>query len=115
METEKWAIALAAFCALLGSLGQVLFKVGSSSVEATLRSWLTNTRILGGMALYASSAILFIIALRHGSLSVLYPVIATSYVWVTLIANRVLGEAVSVSQWVGIGLILAGVALVARR
>jgi len=114
METKAWTIALAAFCALMGSFGQLLFKLGSSSVSLSVWSWVTNPRILGGMALYGLSAILFIVALKHGNLSVLYPVIATSYVWVALISARFLGEPLSVLQWVGIVLILGGVALVVR-
>jgi hypothetical protein len=38
METKAWAIALAVFCALLGSLGQPLFKLGSVSVSFSLWS-----------------------------------------------------------------------------
>ncbi len=114
METKAWAIALAAFCALMGSLGQLLFKLGSPSISLSVWSWLTNFKILGGMALYGLSAILFIVALKHGNLSVLYPVIATSYVWVALISAKLLGEPLSFTQWVGIALILGGVALIVR-
>jgi uncharacterized membrane protein len=115
METKVWAIALAVFCALLGSLGQLLFKLGSVSVSFSLWSWVTNVKVLGGMVLYGLSAILFIVALKHGNLSVLYPVIATSYIWVALISSKFLGEPLSVTQWIGIGLILGGVVLIVRR
>ena len=101
METKIWAIALAALCALLGSTGQLLFKVGSSSVTLSLGSWVTNFKVIGGMMLYGLSAILFIFALKSGSLSVLYPVIATSYVWVALLSNKVLGEPMSSKSWGG--------------
>ena len=114
METKIWAIALAAICALLGSTGQLLFKLGSSSVTLSLASWLTNVKVIGGMILYGLSAILFIFALKYGSLSVLYPVIATSYVWVALLSNRVLGEQLSLPTWGGITLILFGIVLVVR-
>ena len=113
METKTWAIGLAALCALMGSAGQWLFKRGSASVDAHLMSWLTNGNVIGGMALYGLSAVLFIFALKHGRLSILYPVIATSYIWVTLISAQALGEAVSVSKWGGIALILGGVILIA--
>jgi uncharacterized membrane protein len=115
METKIWAIALAALCALLGSTGQLLFKLGSSSVTLSLGSWVTNVKVIRGMMLYGLSAILFIFALKYGSLSVLYPVIATSYVWVALLSNRVLGEPLSLTTWGGITLILFGIALVVRN
>ena len=113
-ETELWAVGLAAVCALLGSAGQLLFRLGSATVTPSPWTWMFNIRILAGMALYGLSAILFVVALRHGRLSVLYPVIATSYVWVTLLARFVVHEPVSPVQWVGVLLILGGVALAVR-
>ena len=98
METKIWAIGLAALCALIGSSGQLLFKLGSSSVTLSLGSWVTNVKVITGMMLYGVSAILFIFALKYGSLSVLYPVIATSYVWVALLSNKVLGEPLSLPK-----------------
>ena len=98
METKTWAIGLAALCALLGSSGQLLFKLGSSSVMLNFGSWVTNVKVITGMMLYGVSAILFIFALKYGSLSVLYPVIATSYIWVALLSNKVLGEPLSLPK-----------------
>ena len=92
METKIWAVGLAALCALMGSTGQLLFKLGSSSVTLSLSSWVTNVKVIAGMMLYGLSAIFFIFALKSGRLSILYPVIATSYVWVALLSNKVLGE-----------------------
>jgi hypothetical protein len=57
--TKEWPIFLAVFCAFLGALGQLLFKLGSSSIEFNFSSWLTNIKILGGVALYGLSAISF--------------------------------------------------------
>jgi uncharacterized membrane protein len=115
METKSWAIFLVVFCALLGSLAQLLFKSGSYSVKLNLLSWVTNFRICGGMALYGLSAILFIVALKYGNLSVLYPVIATSYIWVMLFSNKFLGEPVSITNWLGVAFILSGIILIVRR
>lgn len=114
METKTWAIGLAALCALLGSSGQLLFKLGSSSVMLSLGSWVTNVKVIAGMMLYGLSAILFIFALKYGRLSVLYPVIATSYIWVALLSNKVLGEPMSFLKWGGITLIIFGIILITR-
>jgi len=109
-----WTICLVLFCALLGALGQLFFKLGSASVSANISSWLANWKVLLGMALYGISAVLFIVALKHGNLSVLYPLIATSYIWVALIATKFLGEPSSPLKWLGIALIIGGVSLIAR-
>ena len=87
-----WPVLLAMVCALAGSAGQLFFKTGSASVGASLSSWLVNWRVMTGFFLYGVSAVGFIIALKHGRLSLLYPVIATSYVWVTLLSSWVLGR-----------------------
>ncbi|MGA7879112.1 MAG: EamA family transporter [Desulfoferrobacter sp.] len=115
METKIWPIALALCCAVMGSLAQLLFKLGSASLQPDPWTWLSNIKVLGGMGLYGISAILFIVALKHGNLSVLYPVIATSYVWVTLISFRVLHEPVSIAKFLGIALILCGVMLIVKN
>ena len=114
MKGFPWPVALAAVCALLGSLGQLLFKIGASRVAPSLTSWFTNGPVLLGMLLYGLSAVLFIVALKHGNLSVLYPVIATSYIWVALLSTRVLNEPFSLTQWSGVLLVITGIALVVR-
>jgi len=113
MEVKAWPIALAALCALLGAMDQLLFKLGSSAVGLNPWTWITNGRIIGGMTLYGFSAVLFITALRNTHLSLLYPVIATGYVWGTLFSKYVLGEQVSTLSWTDVTLIMAGVTLVA--
>lgn len=109
-----WTIGLVLFCALLGALGQLLFKLGSASVSASILSWLANGKVLLGMALYGISAVLFIVALKYGNLSVLYPLIATSFIWVTLLATKLLGEPFSLINWLGIALIVGGVSLILK-
>lgn len=115
METRIWPIALALCCAVMGSLAQLLFKLGSASVQPDPWTWLSNIKVIAGMILYGISAVLFVVALKHGNLSVLYPVIATSYVWVTLISFRVLHEPVSLPKCLGIALILSGVMLIVKN
>jgi len=109
-----WTIGLVLFCAFLGALGQLLFKLGSASVSVNILSWFTNWKVLLGMTLYGISAVLFIVALKHGNLSVLYPLIATSYIWVALFATRFLGEPFSPLKWLGIALIAGGASLIVK-
>lgn len=114
MTTPYWAVGLVLLGALLGAWGQFLFKLGSRYVEFVLTSWLMNTYIWGGIILYSLNALLSIIALKHGNLSVLYPVAATSYIWVTLISVLVLKEPISLPQMLGIFMIIVGISLIVR-
>ena len=106
------AIILSLFCALLGSMGQTFFKIGSKKISVHLLSWFTNWQIILGMSLYGLSAILFIVALKYGKLSILYPIIATSYIWVTLISHYILKEQINYFNVIGIFLIICGVFMI---
>ena len=115
MTIKVWVIGLVFVCALMGALGQLLFKLGSTSVSLSLSSWITNWRIIFGMLIYGVSAILFIFALKHGSLSVLYPVVASSYIWVAILSAKFLGEPLFLTKWIGIVLIIGGVILIVLK
>jgi len=47
---------------------------------------ITNVPAGGGYSLYGLSTILLVLALRDGELSILYPVISLTYVWVTVLS-----------------------------
>ncbi len=113
METKLWAITLVVFITLLTSSAQVLYKFGAEKLSLNLFSLLTNYSLIGGLALYSFGAVLLLIALKSGEVSVLYPIIATSYIWVALMASYFFNEALSGLRIFGIGLIFAGVIAVA--
>ncbi len=107
---NKYAlISIVLFCALLGALGQLMFKLSSKTISLSPWSWLTNWKLLVGLFLYGTATVLFVYALKFGNLSILYPIIATSYVWVALLARFFLHEPFPLSKWFGIALIVSGV------
>jgi drug/metabolite transporter (DMT)-like permease len=114
METPAWTIGLTFLTALMAAVGQLLFKQGASAVSVDLVTWLLNVPLLVGLALHALGFVLLVIALKHGQLSVLYPVLATSYIWVALMSVWFLAEPFSPTKWAGVGLIMAGIALIVR-
>lgn len=113
MEIKLSILLLVAFCALLGAIGQVLFKISSSSISSNFVSWF-NPKLLLGLLLYAIATILFIYALKQGNLSILYPIIATSYLWVALFSIWILGESMTVFKWIGTLLIILGIILIIK-
>jgi len=115
VKTELWAMGVVLFCAVLGSIGQILLKLGSASVSFQFMSWITNLRLIGGISMYAVASILFIFAIKHGNLSILYPLVATSYIWVAILSVRFLGEPFAPVKWIGIALIVSGVCLIAYK
>ena len=116
MTTQLWAIALVVLGTVVGAGGPILFKLGSKKFSMNpvhiLRnplSLIKNWQVILGCSLYVLSACLLITALRGGELSVLYPIIALSYVWVALLSIKFLGERMNAQKWVGITIIVLSV------
>ncbi len=114
MITPLWTILMVLITAFLAALGQLLFKWGAVSISFNLWSWLLNWQLITGLALHGMGFVLLVIALKHGNLSVLYPILATSYIWVALLSVRFLGEPFSMIQSIGVALILVGISLIVR-
>ena len=113
MQVKLSIILLVAFCALLGAIGQVFFKLASKTLAFNFISLITNWKLLLGLLFYAIATLLFVFALKQGNLSILYPIIATSYIWVSLLSMGLLGEAMNLFKWIGVVVIFLGVSMVA--
>ena len=75
---------------------------------------LTNVSLVAGYGLYGLNTVMLVLALRDGELSQLYPIIAMTYVWVTLLSYTVLREVPNWHKNVGIATIVFGVAIIGR-
>ncbi|MBU0980433.1 MAG: hypothetical protein KJ709_06500 [Nanoarchaeota archaeon] len=110
MATKLWAIGVILLATVLTSTGQVLYKLGADKIIwSDMMTILTNYWIIIGAFVYLASAALLLIALKGGELSVLYPFVATSYVWVSILSATIFREAVGTWKWAGVGLIILGV------
>ncbi len=70
--------------------------------------------IMGGMACYAISLVVWIMALSRVPVSIAYPMLSIGYVINAFIAWQWFGEALAAQKLLGIGFIVVGVFLVAR-
>lgn len=75
---------------------------------------ITNPPLFVGYCLYGLSAVLLVLALRDGELSILYPVIALTYVWVTILSIWFFRESINIWKVAGVSLIVVGVAVLGR-
>ena len=113
--TLRQAIGVVFVCTLLGSAAQILMKTGANSLAGSgLLGFVTNLPLMAGYVLYGMSTVLLVLALRDGELSVLYPVIALSYVWVTILSVVIFQESINLFKCLGIATIVAGVAVLGR-
>jgi uncharacterized membrane protein len=112
--SRRKSILLVFACTILGAAAQLLMKVGMSHFQPTLPALLTNYQLIFGYVLYGINTLLLVLALKDGELSMLYPIIALTYVWVTLLSYLVLAEPPNVWKNVGIATIVIGVAVLGR-
>jgi drug/metabolite transporter (DMT)-like permease len=118
---RRRSIFLVLMCTVFGAGAQMLIKAGASSlphvsgVLPNLIAMAMNTRLLAGYSLYGISTVLLIIALRHGELSLLYPVIALTYVWVAILSVLVFHEYMNPMRLAGVAVIVAGVAVLGQE
>jgi multidrug transporter EmrE-like cation transporter len=95
----------------IGSFGAVFLKSGSERLKQGLRNIL-NIRLAAGVAMYLLSSVFFIVAIRNGQLSVLYPLVSLGYVWTLLWSRLFFGEPFTRFKLYGLMLILTGVCFV---
>ena len=110
---------------VLASFGQIAMRygmnlvgpLGSPGIAMLLdvaRAVFTRFVFLG-LALYAISAMVWLVVLKQAKeLSYVYPLIATTYIFVLVLSWLLLREQIPAIRWAGVVLICVGVAFVAR-
>jgi drug/metabolite transporter (DMT)-like permease len=110
---------------LLNAAAQLMLKAGAASVGPLVagagRDWagtasrlVLHPGVVGGLACYVVSVVLWIVALSRVEVSVAYPMLSIGYIVNALLAWWLFGESVTAQRWLGIGFIILGVVLVAR-
>ena len=110
----------------LAAVAQLTLKQGVNLVQrgagdgglalsgSSLRSLATSPVVWAGLALFGLSAVVWLFALSRAPLSFAYPFASLSYVLILLFGKSVLHEQVPAVGWVGVGLIMIGIVLIAR-
>ncbi len=70
--------------------------------------------LLAGFALYGVGALLMLLAMNYGDLSVLHPMLGAGYVLSLLLGSVLLNEPLSSTKLIGVAVIVAGLVLLAR-
>jgi small multidrug resistance pump len=91
----------------LNTLAQTLLKLGAGSTPL-------NPYLFGGLIAYGVSTIFYIAVLGKFNLSIAYPVvIGLTVIAATFSGSFFLHEKVLTGQWIGIGLMISGIAAIA--
>jgi len=98
---------------LLNAAAQLLLKAGTNAMPLGVRLAL-EPHILGGLACYVVSVVVWVVALSRVPVSIAYPMLSIGYVVNAIAARYLLGETLTPMRLVGIGIIVLGVFIVAR-
>lgn len=101
-------------------IGQLLIKRGSAllgdnaSLIETAIGMITIPWLFAGYACYGLFTVIMVLALKHAELSLLYPIMSMTYVWLPLISVLWLGEPINMTIIGGIMVITAGIAVLGK-
>ncbi len=126
------SFALVFCCTLIGAVAQILIKKGTTQLGAHITlgqvahdptlfisfslGVITNFKLFLGYVFYGMNTFLMALALKGRELSRLYPIIALTYVWVTLLSLFLLpGEHMNAFRAAGIFAIVSGVSILGLR
>jgi hypothetical protein len=115
LKTPLISILFFLIASVLGALGQYLYKSGSANSGGSILSYLTNIRLLSGVFCYIAVMILFVAAFKKGgSLTVLYPVYASTFIWAAIIAQYAYGTPIKIVNVLGMLILIVGMYLMGK-
>lgn len=114
------ALVLNAGANLMMKFGMKRLGNAGGNVEKSFGGWVhaltDNWVLLVGLACFAVNVLFYTYALKKIPISLAYPImVGAGFAIIAVVAWRFLGETLSGGQWLGVGLILAGIFLVARE
>jgi drug/metabolite transporter (DMT)-like permease len=117
--SRRKGIALMAACTVLFAAGQILIKMGADqlihpTLWSTFVGFFTVPQLFAGYCLYAAMTVLFVFALKEGELSILYPIISLTYVWVAGLSVWFFHDSLNWLKLVGVVTIVSGVGVLGK-
>jgi drug/metabolite transporter (DMT)-like permease len=115
-DKRRQAALIVVCCTVLIAVAQLLIKTGANRLThagllGTLIGIFTIPPLFAGYVLYGIFTVMFVYALRHGEVSILYPLIALGYVWVAILSAVVFHESMNPLKILAIATIVAGVSV----
>ncbi|MBI2549514.1 EamA family transporter [Candidatus Woesearchaeota archaeon] len=112
METTWWGFGLIVVSTIFGAIGSLYLKLGAQNVQLKLKVLMQNTKLILGFFFFGIATAFFILGLKGGPLSVLYPVTSLTYIWIVILSLIYLKERLNIYRWLGIISIIIGVILI---
>ncbi|MCP5120712.1 MAG: hypothetical protein GY953_58710, partial [bacterium] len=81
MNTPLESILLVFAAAFLGSFGSVCLKAGAGRLHRKWQTLIFNWRLAAGVGLFLLSSYFFVLGIRQGELTILYPMVSLGYIF----------------------------------
>lgn len=112
MKTKLWAVILILFISVINALAQVFLKFGANAIDfSSLYSIIIDYNLWIGIFIYCIAGVGMIFAFRGGEVSLLYPLLASAYIFTLLFSKIFFNEALTSHKLIGVGIIIIGVIL----
>jgi multidrug transporter EmrE-like cation transporter len=108
VTTPLSSILLMFLASFIGSFGMVFLKSGAMRLSWSLLALISNWQLAFGVVLFGVSSFFFVLGMKHGELSILYPMVSLGYIWTLVWARMFFGEPLTKNKFAGVGLILVG-------
>ena len=113
--TPVSSMVLFLIAALVGALGQFLYKSGAERTTDVWLSYVLNWRLASGVVCYIGVMVLFVAAFKKGgALSVLYPLYASTFIWAAVIGLCAYGVPIKAVNIAGMVLLVVGMYLMGK-
>ena len=99
-------------CTLFASTAHILLKFGANDLDYSKISTFVNLPLILGLTFFGIGAIFMMTAFKQGELTVLFPILSTSYVWVSLLSPLFFeSDSMNLWKWMGVIIILISVSM----
>jgi len=108
------AIVYALISTIFAAIGQIAYKYASNGVS-NIQTFILNPYVYIGIIFYGIGFIFMLKALLYGEVTLVYPMMSMVFIWVAILSPILFKtDSMSVSKWIGIGIILLGTYFVAK-
>ena len=113
MTTPASSILLVLAASFVGSFGAAFLKSGADRLHRQIMTLITNWRLALGIFFFLASSLLYLRGIKHGELTILYPMVSLGNVWTLIWSRLIFHESITRQKLTGVSLILIGIVFLA--
>jgi uncharacterized membrane protein len=99
-------------CTFFASTAHIFLKFGAERIDSSNIMTVINLPLFFGLMFFGIGALFMMVAFKHGELSIVFPILATSYVWVSLLSPIFFTtDSMNIWKWTGVIIILLSISL----